>query len=268
MVSFLPASKFEKVEDVWNKGRTTVKIGRFLRKFLNEYSIKNYEINDVMIEKFVNTFKSYFSRDESKLKIVEGKDILKYYQEDSYHMDGGRYGTLWNSCMRQSERNKFMKLYADNIDKVKMLVFFDDNNKIRARALLWNDVRDHNDKDIRYKFMDRIYSFYDHDVDFFKDWAKENDYITKWEQSARSEKDFDFGDRVHSRMSLYVKLENTEQNYFPYLDTFKFYNVDRKRFSNSDGFNFDYILTQSNGAVEREEEEPEEEPEWDEEDEF
>lgn len=268
MVSFLPASKFEKVEDIWNKGRTTVKIGRFLRKFLNEYSIKNYEINDVMIEKFVNTFKSYFSRDVSKLKIVEGKDILKYYQEDSYHMDGGRYGTLWNSCMRQSERNKFMKLYADNIDKVKMLVFFDDNDKIRARALLWDDVRDHNDKDVRYKFMDRIYSFYDHDVDFFKDWAKENDYITKWEQSARSEKDFDLGDRVHSRMSLYVKLENTEQNYFPYLDTFKFYNVDRKRFSNSDGFNFDYILTQSNGAVEREEEEPEEEPEWDEEDEF
>ena len=80
MVSFLPASKFEKVEDIWNKGRTTVKIGRFLRKFLNEYSIKNYEINDVMIEKFVNTFKSYFSRDVSKLKIVEGKDILKYYQ--------------------------------------------------------------------------------------------------------------------------------------------------------------------------------------------
>ena len=268
MVSFLPVSKFDKVEDVWHKSRTSIKIGKFLRKFLNEYSIKNYEIDDTQIEKFVNTFKSYFSRDTSKLKIVEGKDILKYYQEDSYHTNGYKYGSLWNSCMRQAERNKFMKLYADNVGKVKMLVFFDDNEKIRARALLWEGVREHNDKDARYKFMDRIYSFYDHDVDFFKDWAKENDYITKWEQSARSEKDFDLGDRVHSRMSLYVKLENTEQDYFPYLDTFKFYNVDRKRFSNSDGFNFDYILTQSNGAVEREEEEPEEEPEWDEEDEF
>jgi len=267
MVSFLPVSKFEKVEDVWQKGRTPIKIGKFLRRFLNEYSIKNYEIDDVMIEKFVNTFKSYFSRDNSKLKIVEGSDILKYYQEDSYHVNGGGYGTLWNSCMRQSERNKFMKLYVDNIDKVKMLVFFDDNEKIRARALLWDGVRDHNDKDVRYKFMDRIYSFYDHDVDFFKDWAKDNGYITKWEQSAKSERDFDLGDRVHSRMSLYVKLENTEQNYYPYLDTFKFYNVDKKRFSNADGFKFDYVLIQSNGAVEREEEEPEEEPEWDE-DEF
>ena len=152
MVSFLPVSKFEKVEDVWQKGRTPIKIGKFLRRFLNEYSIKNYEIDDVMIEKFVNTFKSYFSRDNSKLKIVEGSDILKYYQEDSYHVNGGRYGTLWNSCMRQSERNKFMKLYVDNIDKVKMLVFFDDNEKIRARALLWDGVRDHNDKDARYTF--------------------------------------------------------------------------------------------------------------------
>lgn len=262
MVSFLPVSKFEKVEDVWHKGRTSMKIGRFLRKFLNEYSIISYDIDDVMIEKFVNTFKSYFSRDTSKLKIVEGTDILKYYQEDSYHTNGGRYGSLWNSCMRQYERNKFMKLYADNIDKVKMLVFFDDNEKIRARALLWDGVRDHNDKDVRYKFMDRIYSYYDHDVDFFKDWAKENGYITKWEQSAKSERDFDLGDKVHSRMSLYVKLENTEQDYFPYLDTFKFYNVDKKRFSNADGFKFDYVLIQSNGATEREEEEPEEEPEY------
>jgi hypothetical protein len=263
MVSFLPVSKFEKVDDVWHKGRTPMKIGRFLRKFLNEYSIKNYEIDDVQIEKFVNTFKSYFSRDTSKLKIVEGKDILKYYQEDSYHTNGYKYGSLWNSCMRQTERNKFMKLYADNIDKVKMLVFFDDEERIRARALLWDGVRDHNDKDVRYKFMDRIYSFYDHDVDFFKDWAKDNGYITKWEQSAKSERDFDLGDKVHSRMSLYVKLENTDQIYYPYLDTFKFYNVDKKRFSSSDGFKFDYVLIQSNGAVEREEEEPdEEEPEY------
>ena len=262
MVSFLPVSKFEKVEDVWHKGRTSMKIGRFLRKFLNEYSIKNYEIDDTQIEKFVNIFKSYFSRDTSKLKIVEGSDILKYYQEDSYHMNGGRYGSLWNSCMRQSERNKFMKLYADNVGKVKMLVFFDDNEKIRARALLWEGVREHNDKDARYKFMDRIYSFYDHDVDFFKDWAKDNGYITKWEQSAKSEKDFDLGDRVHSRLSLYVKLDNTEQEYFPYLDTFKFYKVDKNRFSNSDSFTFDYVLIQSNGATEREEEPDEEEPEY------
>jgi len=257
MVSFLPVSKLEKVEDVWKKGRTSMKVGRFLRRFLNEYSIKNYDINDVQIEKFVNAFKSYFSRDESMLKVVEGEEILKYYREDSYHESDGRYGSLWNSCMRQPERNKFMRLYSDNPDKIKMLVFFDEEGKIRSRALLWEDVRDHGDIEARYKFMDRIYSFYDHDVDFFKDWAIANGYISKWEQSARSERSFDLSGR-HSRMSLYVKLENADQTYYPYLDTFKFYNEEKNRFSNSDSYGYDYVLVQSNGERERHEEEPEE----------
>jgi len=262
MVSFLPASKFEKVEDVWNKSRTPTKIGRFLKKFLNEYAIKTFQITDPQIEKFVNTFKSYFSRDVSRLKVVEGEDIMKYYREDSYHINLGRYGSLWNSCMRQHERNKFMKLYADSADKIKMLVFFDDADKIRARALLWHGVKDHDDDEAEYKFMDRIYSFYDHDVDFFKDWARENGYIAKWEQSARSERSFDI-DGARSEMSLYVNLEAASQEYYPYLDTFKFFNVGKKRFSNTGDFNFDYVLVQSSGAVEREEDP---EPQWDDDD--
>ena len=51
-----------------------------------------------------------------------------------------------------------------------------------------------------------------------------------------------------------MELENLEQRYYPYLDTFKHYNVGKKRLSNSDGFRFDYILER--------EEEPEEEPEY------
>ena len=46
-------------------------------------------------------------------------------------------------------------------------------------------------------------------------------------------------------------------NIFPYLDTFKFFKKNKLRFSNSDEFYFDYMLVQSNGRTEREEE-PEE----------
>ena len=121
VVSFLPKSKYEKVEDNWENGRVKIKIGRFVRKFLTEFSFKNFKVTDTLIEKFVNLYKSYFSRDISKLKIFEGEEILKYYLEDNYHtLNGGRFGTLWNSCMRQRERNKFMKLYAKNKDKVKL----------------------------------------------------------------------------------------------------------------------------------------------------
>ena len=251
VVSFLPKSKYEKVENEWESGRIKIKIGRFIRKFLTDFSIQNFNINDQMIEKFVNLYKSYFSRDISKLKIFEGEEILKYYLEDNYHsLNGNRAGSLWNSCMRQRERNKFMKLYAKNSDKVKMLVFFSDDDKVRARALLWEGVKDHKDSTKEYKFMDRIYYVYDHDINFFKDWAKENGYISKWEQSAKTELLFDIDGEV-KRLQLYVNLDDSGLSYYPYLDTFKNFCVSRNRFSNSQNYNFDYVLVQSNGQVER-----------------
>jgi hypothetical protein len=259
VVSFLPKSKYEKVENEWESGRIKIKIGRFIRKFLTDFSIQNFNINDQMIEKFVNLYKSYFSRDISKLKIVEGEEILKYYLEDNYHsLNGNRSGSLWNSCMRQRERNKFMKLYAKNSDKVKMLVFFSDDDKVRARALIWEGVKDHKDSTKEYKFMDRIYYYYDHDINFFKDWAKESGYLCKWEQSAKTEMLFDDGTGSPVIKQLYVMLDEYNLPYYPYLDTFKFFNFDKGRFSNSDSYNFDYILVQSSGAMEREEREPDE----------
>ena len=252
VVSFLPKSKYEKVENNWENGRVKIKIGRFVRKFLTEFSFKNFKVTDTLIEKFVNLYKSYFSRDTSKLKIFEGEEILKYYLEDNYHtLNGGRFGSLWNSCMRQPERNKFMKLYAKNKDKVKLLVFFSDDDKVRARALLWEGVKDHKDSTKEYKFMDRIYYVYDHDINFFKDWAKENGYISKWEQSAKTELLFDIDGGV-KRLQLYVNLDDSGLSYYPYLDTFKNFYVSKNRFSNSQNYNFDYVLVQSNGKVERE----------------
>ena len=260
VVSFLPKSKYEKVENEWENGRIKIKIGRFIRKFLTEFSFKNFKITDSLIEKFVNLYKSYFSRDISKLKIVEGDDIPKYYLEDNYHhVNGNRAGSLWNSCMRQRERNKFMKLYAVNPEKVKMLVFFSDDDKVRARALLWEDVKDHKDPTKQYKFMDRIYYVYDHDINFFKDWAKENEYLCKWDQSAKTEMLFDEGIGEPVKKSLYVLLDNYNMAYYPYLDTFKNFNENKGRFSNSQSYNYDFTLVQSNGAVERE---PEPEEEW------
>jgi hypothetical protein len=263
MVSYLPLSKFEKVDNPWEQGRTSIKIGRFVRKFLNTYALEYFGIEDSKIEEFVNIFKSYFSCDESKLKIVEGKDILEYYNQKSYRNKDGFCGSLWNSCMRQQDRNHFMKLYSDN-SNIKMLVYFDDDGKVRSRALLWEDVKDHNNPDKKIKFMDRIYSVFDHDVIFFKSWAKKNGYICKAEQSAKSQNFFEDINGNEVFMNLYVILDAAEQEYYPYLDTFKFYNRSLSRFSNSEIYSFDYILIQSNGDLERREDEFEEESDEDE----
>ena len=130
-----------------------------------------------------------------------------------------------------------------------MLVYFSEDDKVRARALLWQNVKEYN-SDTVHKVMDRIYYVYDHDVQFFKDWALENGYLYKWEQNAKSERYLNI-DGQPVRKDLYVDLEIHNLPYAPYLDTFKYYNVYKGRFSNTDRFSFDYILVQSNGEYER-----------------
>jgi hypothetical protein len=163
---------------------------------------------------------------------------------------------LWNSCMRYYDRNKYMRLYTKN-HNIKMVVFLVDN-KVRCRALLWDGAKDLDDKN--YKVMDRIYSVYDHDVILFKKWASENGYISKWTQSAKSEKTFDVGG-IATTIDLIIKLESYDFRYYPYLDTFKYFSQWKGTLSNSRKWNYDYILIQSNGSVEPE---PEPDPEWDE----
>lgn len=247
-ISFLPKNKYEKVDDCWNEGRVKMKIGRFVNKILTEFSFANFSITDSTVEKFVNYYKSFFTRDVSKLKIVEGDDIMKFYREDNYFLiDDERMGTIWNSCMRQRGRNKFMKLYSINPNKVKMLVLFsDDDTTIKGRALLWYDVKDHN-SDNEYKVMDRIYTYYDHDVEFFKDWAKENGFLYKYEQNSKNTITFVDNGNV-KEMELYVKLNSKGLDYYPYLDTFRF--LKNNIFSNSTNYRHDYILKSSSGSYE------------------
>lgn len=253
VISFLPKSKYNKIDenssDVWEKFRVKMKIGKFVSRFLTSYSVRNWTIGCSQIEQFVNLYKSYHTNDATKFEIISGKDIMKYYLENNYYAPGGnKYGTLWGSCMRQKERNKFMELYAKN-PSVKMLVSFADDCKIRARALLWENVKDHcSDKE--YKFMDRIYTVFDHDVNLFKRWARDNGYLSKKEQNAKSELYFNDIDGSTARFRLYVNLNTDELDFYPFLDTFKFYNPENSRFSNSKDFDYKYCLIQSTGGLE------------------
>lgn len=253
-VSYIPASKLRLENSGFNekKYRINIKIGRFVNKFIKKDIIQSVGITDYDIEIFVNLFKSYFDRDETKLKIVEGDDILKYYLHDNYHRPNGAcIGTLWNSCMRYREKNRFMEIYAKNPNKVKMLVLLDDLGKVKTRALLWEDCFNIDGKS--YKVMDRIYSVYDHDMMFFKSWAIKNGYFHKLEQSAKCERIF-VGVGGVCELGLTTILENTDFEYYPYIDTFKFFSFKKKSLSNSERFSYKYILIQNDGSLEPSEE--------------
>lgn len=261
-LSYLPKSKIINNENSpWEKGigRTKIRMGRFLRKVLTESTIVSHNITDRDIEEFVNFYKSYFNN--SDIKIIEGEEILNFYLEENYYKPNlQKKGSLWNSCMRYKDRNSFMKLYSKN-SNIKMAVLFEDG-LVRTRALLWDNVKD---KELNsYKIMDRIYSVYDHDFLLFKKWAVENGYLPKYHQNAKSEKTFDIGG-FPVQKDLIVDLENYDFEYYPYLDTFKYFNLYSGTISNSTRFNYDYVLIQSNGSLEPEPEEYPDEPFYDEE---
>lgn len=252
-ISFIPKSKLVLALDGFSntKYRTTVKVGRFISKFMLKEARINFNISDRDIEIFVNLFKSYFDTDTSKYKIVSGDEILDWYLYENYHLPfGHKHGSLWNSCMRYREKNSYMNIYAVNPEKVKMLVHINEDGKLRTRALLWEEVYDQHGN--KFKVMDRIYSVYDYEVLSFKKWATDNNYIYKKEQSSKRERLFVTPDGTMD-LKLKVGLDKWKIEYYPYIDTFKFLNYGNGVLSNNDDCFFDFILIQNDGSLEREE---------------
>jgi hypothetical protein len=67
--------------------------------------------------------------------------------------------------MRYGQKNNFMKLYADNPDKISMVVLLHDN-KLAGRALIWK-------LDDGSTYLDRIYYQFDSDINLIYEWVTE-----------------------------------------------------------------------------------------------
>ena len=164
-------------------------------------------------------------KNEYELKVVEGKDLLKYYQEDSYY---SLSGILGKSCMKQSRKNEFMKLYANNTNNIKMLVMLDRlSNLVLARALLWSNVimKDNdeiNNHEKYINFMDRVYCIdqTNHEP-YMLNWAKENGYYTRDSRAGFSDCITSIEGKL-SYVSLKIKLQSLKFKHYPYTDTFRY----------------------------------------------
>ena len=253
-LSFIPKTKLHLAVDGFDntKYRVPLKIGRFVNKFFKKEAKIIFCIQDQDVEIFVNLFKSYFDRDTTNFKVISGDEIPHWYLENNYFRPNGcKHGTLWNSCMRHGFKNSFMRFYSQNPDQVKMLINVDEHGKLKTRALLWDNITD--GKGNVYKVMDRIYSVYDYEISSFKQWASDHGYIYKLEQSAKSELQFVTQNGVEI-LHLSTQLQNWTGCLYPYVDTFKYLNYRRGILSNSEDSNYDFILVQNDGSLEREQE--------------
>lgn len=103
---------------------------------------------------------------------------------------------------------------------------------IAGRALLW-EAADYNDDDITYTVLDRIYGN-DRTIGLFKEFARKNNFIYKERQSYSDKDSFISGGSAPIKLNLKVNLCSSDYDFFPYLDTFTYLDMNRDILRNRD----------------------------------
>jgi hypothetical protein len=236
-------------DKVWITSRNKIKIGRVIRALLRASGIQS---NDAEIEKFVNQYKStidIINDAFNKFDVVKAFDILHWYNYENYTYGSGK-GTLGNSCMADVP-DSWLYIYRSNPDVCNLVILYDESGKITdgkyksskiiGRALLWT-TRD------GYKFMDRIYTAKDSDIDLFKKFADRNDWWSKKSQNSGSSFMIEKGNESKSNPVIIVDLQKWDDE-FPYLDSLMYFNNGTGELSNDgDSIKADYMLQSTSGS--------------------
>lgn len=190
------------------------------------------------VENFSVLMKAAFTQMPYTFSVTEGEGIKKWYYGENYKSIDK--GTLGASCMKHSHSQSLLSFYIDNKDIVKLLIMTDKDNLLVGRALIWNPSSD-------IKVMDRIYTYNTDDEFYFKQWADENGYSYKQKQNWNSPFLLESkGQKSETKLSFKVKYYpgmGTEWKKMPYLDTFKWFDVNNGTLFNYKPDNLDNIRT-------------------------
>jgi len=185
-----------------------MKVGRFLRALADENPdlvekpndmFGKMEIDNHILENITNNLHTFNNEDSVEIKLVSGEDILQGYTRDNYFNNKSGLG---GSCM--TDKHDFLELYTKN-PNIELAIFYY-KNKIIARCLVWNfdGVKHH----------DRIY--------YNNDWAFVS--ITKSLKEMGIES-------IFVDEQFIFQLEHIP-SFFPYLDTMKFLDSEKKLLTN------------------------------------
>ena len=235
---------------IWSTSRNNIKIGRLVRAILNTAKIT---VSDTELEQFINTYKATYDFTKDALKqfdIIKGDKISFWYYHKNY-VDGG--GNLNNSCMAEVDSDYF-DIYTQNT-QVSLVILYGDNgdiqsekyvdNKIKGRAILWDAKLDGQPV----KFMDRIYTSQDADVELFKQFAEKNGWWFKKRQSMEPNEDFTDGNSS-KKGTIEVKLDDADFSEYPYCDTICYIDSDTGMASNKYWDDSNRMLRDTGGSYE------------------
>lgn len=194
---------------------TSTKIAKFFRSLTDGI----YSQPDSYWEKLHNELTANLTPIKPVFELTEGEVIRWAYHFPNY-TEIHKVPSLNNSCMRYDSSQRFLDLYVDNSDIIKMVMIRDENQRVRGRALVWflPDGR---------VFMDRIYAM-DKDIAHFKQHAKEQGW---W---SRAVNHFEYktvwidpnGDKVIEEQQVAFNLPHFKFKGYPYLDTFSYMEPD------------------------------------------
>jgi hypothetical protein len=224
-VSFLSDKKFDQIDDPEEespygiKGRSEIKIGRFVRALLSnkkviEYVSQEMKFKDKDYEDFVNLYKSSNTKSLSEFELVNGEKIKDYYNESNYaRPDSGQLG---HSCMKHESCQDYFGIYTDNEDVCSLLVLKEDD-EVLGRAIVWKLTKSPCES---VYFMDRIYTSIDSDVIKFNNFSDERGWVRKYKNNCDNLDSYYFiykGKIIMGEAS--VKLKKVEFDEYPFVDT-------------------------------------------------
>jgi len=231
-----------KEKALWSKGRQDIFVGRGIRALLTSAGV---QFLDKDLEEFVNLYKATVDKMNDRFQYfhsVKEQEIAHWYNYRNYQE---RQGSLGSSCMSNVNSNYF-DIYMSNPDVCELVILKseEDDSLIVGRALLWtlSDGK---------KFMDRIYTIKDSDVQLFRDWAKENGWYTKQYNSSSDSGRAIAPDGTNVDLgTITVNIKRGMYDAYPYLDTLKYFKPGDGTLSNRrTGRGDEYTLEDTSGEL-------------------
>ena len=215
---------------LWDWARSEGRIGRVInRLFPNKFT-------QAQIETFVNRFKSVSSGSDQSIQVIKGDEISMWYNQVNYleikH-------TLGSSCMKEKSED-FFEIYTKNPEVCSLVCIFENdstgNKKVSARALVWKiqvgkavEISDNlddpfinnfSDSDLDFEyFMDRQYGISDTHIEKLRNWATEQGWAYKHQNTPMDYSSLVFGGKAWN-CAMKVNIKGKCKLY-PYMDTFK-----------------------------------------------
>jgi hypothetical protein len=213
----------DSTRQVWSTNRQEIKVGRAVRALL---TVAGETVVDKDIEAFVNQYKATIDKMNDKFsnfEVVTGDKIAYWYDNSRYSQ---RSGTLGNSCM-SSAPEEYFEIYTSNEDKCALVIYKDPDSpeNICGRALLWTLLDGK-------RFMDRIYTVRDSDVQLFRDFGKEKGWYCKYSNNSSSDGMAYAPTGETVTLDLTINVHSGSYDNYPYLDTLKYYTPRTGRLSN------------------------------------